>query len=143
MLDRLTLPSTGTWLELCQAIAPQVGEAPFSRRLRAVTRKESGALVEYRNDVIRGAGVPSVGIEAAAFRSSVGWIFFLAAISGPPVELLVAGTMTRSRGSFNVEWERLTGTRSAPNRITTEIPTAPSSGQVYLRVGENYVNAWP
>jgi hypothetical protein len=51
--------------------------------------------------------------------------------------------MTRSRGFFNVEWERLTGTGSAPNRITTELPTAPSSGLVYLRVGENYTNAWP
>jgi hypothetical protein len=44
MLDELALPSTGTWLELCKALTPQVGEAPFSRRLRAVTRKESGAL---------------------------------------------------------------------------------------------------
>jgi hypothetical protein len=98
MLDRLALPSTGTWLELCKALTPQVGEAPFARRLRAVTRKESGGpWLDY---------------------------FLLAAISGPPVELLVPGTMTRSRGFFNVEWERLTGTGSGPNRITTELPTA-------------------
>jgi hypothetical protein len=28
LLDRLTMPSTGTCLELCQAVAPQVGESP-------------------------------------------------------------------------------------------------------------------
>lgn len=144
LLDRLALPSTGTWLELCQTVAPQVDEAPLSRWLQAVTRKESRILIEYRNDVIHGAGVPSVGIEAAIAQIA-SWLdyFFLAAVSGPPVELLVAGTMTSSRGSFHVEWERLIGTGSAPNRITTELPTAPSTGQVYLRAGKRYVNAWP
>jgi len=144
MLDRLALPSTGTWLELCQAVTPQVGGAPFSRWLRAVTRRESWTLVEYRNDVIHGAGVPSVGIEAASVQIT-SWLdyFFLTAASGILVELLVAGTMTFSRGSFHVEWERLAGTGPTSNRITTELPTAPEKGQVYLRVGGNYVNAWP
>ncbi len=127
LLDRLALPSTGTWLELCQAVAPQVREAPLSRWLQAITRKESRVLVEYRNDVHHGAGVPGVGIEAASAQIA-SWLdyFFMAAASGAPVELLVAGTMTSGRGSFHVEWERLTGTGSAPNRITTELPTAPS-----------------
>ena len=122
------LPSTGTWLELCQAVAPPVGEAPFSRWLQAVARKESRVLVEYRNDVIHGAGVPSVGIEAASAQIA-SWLdyFFLAAVSGTPVELLVAGTMTSSRGSFQVEWERLAGTGSAPNRITTELRRRPQA----------------
>lgn len=143
LLDRLVTPSTGTWLELCQAVAPQVGEAPFSRWLQAVTRKESRVLVEHRNDVHHG-GIPNVGIEAASAQIT-SWLdyFFLAAMSGTPVELLVAGTMTSSRGSFRVEWARLAGIGSAPDRITTELPQAPSSGQVYLRVGEHYVNTWP
>lgn len=144
LLDRLAMPSTGTWLELCQAIAPRVGEVPFSRWLQAVTRKESRVLVEYRNDVHHGSGIPSVGIKAAS-AEIVNWLdyFFLAAVSGIPVELLVAGTMTSSRGSFRVEWTRLVGIGSAPDWITTELPQAPSSGQVYLRVGEHYVNTWP
>jgi DNA-binding response OmpR family regulator len=144
LLDRLGTPSTGTWLELCQAVAPQVGESPFSRWLQAVTRKESRVLVEYRNDVHHGGGIPSVGVKAASAQIA-SWLdyFFLAAVSGTPVELLVAGTMTSSRGSFRVEWERLAGIGSAPNRITTELPQAPSSGQVYLRVGEHYVSTWP
>jgi len=144
LLDRLAMPSTGTWLELCKAVAPQLGESPCSRWLEAVTRKESGVLVEYRNDVHHGSRIPSVGIETANAQIA-SWLdyFFLAAASGTRVELLVAGTMTASRGSFRVEWARLAGIGSAPDRFTTELRQAPSSGQVYLGVGEHYVNAWP
>jgi len=144
LLDRLGTPSTGTWPELCEAVAPQIGESPFSRWLQAVTRKESRILVEYRNDVHHGGGIPSVGIKTASAQIA-NWLdyFVLAAVSGTSIELLVAGTMTSSRGSFQVEWERLGGIGSARNRITAELPQAPSSGQVYLRVGEHYINTWP
>jgi DNA-binding response OmpR family regulator len=144
LLDRLAMPSTGDWLELCRTVTPQVGESPFLRWLQAVTRKESQTLVQYRNDVHHGSGIPSAGIEAASAEIT-DWLdyFFLAAVSGTPVELLIAGMMTSSRGSFGVEWARLAGIGSASDRITTELRQAPSSGQVYLRVGDRYVNTWP
>ena len=144
LLDRLAMPSTGDWLELCKTAASQVRESPFSRWLEAVTRKESQTLVRYRNDVHHGSGTPSVGIEQAR-AEIISWLdyFFLSAASGSPVELLVAGTMTSSRTSFVVEWTRLAGIGFAPDRVTTELHQAPSSGQVYLRMGERYVNTWP
>ena len=87
--------------------------------------EETRVLVEYRNDVIHGAGVPSVGIGAATAQIA-SWLdyFFLVAVSGTPVELLVAGTMTSSRGSFRVEWARLAG-----RRVCSRNGSPPNSGR--------------
>ena len=43
LLDRLATPSTGTWLEVCQAVAPHVGGAPFRGGFRPSPGRRPGS----------------------------------------------------------------------------------------------------
>jgi CheY-like chemotaxis protein len=144
VLDKLRRPSLGTWVAVCRAMAGPIEPHPLHRWLHAAT-KEVDVVVRYRNDAAHGGGVPPDGIDAAIAEVDH-WIdaFLLAARSGAPVELIVAGPMTFTGHGFTVDIASLAGAALAVSTEQAEVSSPLVSGHVYIRTKTgSFTDMWP
>jgi len=145
LVSRLAGPSLGTWRDVCRALQPHVGDHALGRWMEAASGREADGVVQHRNDTFHGGGVPTVGVTQALADVS-GWVdfFVLAVRSGPPIELVVAGSLDFNGITSSVELARLAGAASAVAWNRRELPAPLVKGRVYLhsKSGE-YLDMWP
>ncbi len=105
---------------------------------------DTDAVVRYRNDVVHGGGAPAGGVDQA-LADVLGWLnfFALAARSGIPVGLVVAGGMTFNGVSYDLNTSALIGAARSVASARTEVAAPLVTGRVYLRAGNGYVDMWP
>jgi DNA-binding response OmpR family regulator len=145
LISRLATPSLGTWRDVCRTLRPQVGDHVLGRWMEAASGREADAVVQHRNDTFHGGGVPTVGVRQALADVS-GWVdfFVLAARSGPPIELVVAGSLDFNGLTSSVELARLAGGASAVVWSRRELPAPLVKGRVYLHsTSGEYLDMWP
>ena len=145
LFTRLARPSLGDWLDVSRMLSPQVGDHAVGRWIRAVRGKDADRIVRHRNDTVHGGGVPTDGVEDA-LTDVLGWLdlFVLAARSGTPVELVVAGPMTFTGTTYSAELARLAGAARSVAWARTEVPVPLVTGRVYMgSAADEYLDTWP
>ena len=144
VVQTLCRPSFGTWAATCRSLTETIKPDPLRRWLQgAVTNVE--VIVQHRNDTAHGGGTPSGGIENA-LTDVDRWMdtFLLAARSGPPVEMVVAGSMTYGGGNYTVDIAPLAGAALAVPTQQEQLVNPLHDGHAYLRTKpDSFTDLWP